>query len=189
MERMSPDVFLSRANATLPDGTVANGIAYDRFPFSAAAVVLAMQQLNTFREWNNETQSFDEIVYHTPGFTPVAQDAGTIGDPRHAKEQSRFENAYLAALHTGDLAKVHAAVDACNALAMKIGGPECVPQSEFNIVAHEPGFPIGWLARTIISQRAAGPDELPPHSIIPWWDTKEAFDALNAYEVPAVAGQ
>lgn len=174
----SPDNFLSH------HGNPGHGIDYSGrgLQGSPAEIVANLKALNATRALD-ESGALVETVYRTPGFV-----AGPDTPAAHTIANTAIENKLVAtyndALKTGDLAKVHKAVDAVNKQRMAMGGiAELVPPSDFAILA-EADNPVGKAAKYLISERVAfnetGEASL-AGSPIPWFDTVEAFKALSDY--------
>lgn len=174
----SPDNFLSH------HGNPGHGIDYSGSGLqgSPAEIVANLKTLNATR-FIHDNGDLVETVYHTPGFV-----AGPDTPAAHTIANTAIENKLMAtyndALKTGDLAKVHKAVDAVNKQRMAMGGiAELVPPSDFNILA-EASNPVGEAAKYLIEERVTFAETGAPSiagSPIPWFDTVEAFKALSDY--------
>jgi len=168
---MSPDNFLTQ-----------HRIRYDGIGVQAtpAEYVAALQLLSATREVDDGELS--DVTYHTQGFVPAQYGPNSYA-PAMVEKERKAVQAYLACLPSGDLSKVHAAVDAINAVRAAKGGTEFVPQSDFEILAHANG-PVGQVARFIASERLwveeTGYGSM-TGSPLPWFDTVEAFRELAAY--------
>lgn len=170
MSKPSPDVFLSTHQIRY------DGIGLKGTP---AEIVASLIKLNSTRQLvDGELQ---DITYRTPDFVGVPVNPATFS-PVAVKLENAAVAAYYAAVQTGDLAAVHGAVDRINSVRMIKSGGEFIPQSDFEILAHGKNH-VGQTAREIVSERAAIEmgEELPAHSVIPWYDTVEAYQALKEY--------
>lgn len=163
---MSPDVFLSR-----------NGIRYDGngMPGSPAQIVDALVKLNATRIWNEDTGEFDQVVYE-PDFVAVGMNPNTFSSQWINKE-SAARAAYDVALKTGSLGKVHAAVDAINAVRQIKGGASFQGASDFEILANGNNA-VGNVAKYLVSEWQSAVDN---GGNLPWFWTRTGYDALNAY--------
>lgn len=173
----SPDNFLSQ-----------HRIRYDgsHFQGTPGAIVAALIALNGTRSWDTETGTFVYNQYETPDFKAVATNPNTFAPSWVIKERKAMENIH-AAVDTGKPEAVYAAVDALNAVRGVKGGGAYVPPCDFDIIAHGRSVE-GEMARLIVADRTtlANAEALPSMSDqtaheLSWFDSREAFDALNAY--------
>lgn len=172
---MSPDVFLSQ-----------QGLKYDgsagAFPGTPAEIVSALITLNQTRTWNQELGDFEYTRYESPAFQAAPPNPATF-DPLWVAREGQAVRAYQLAVRTGDPKTVHAAVDKINEIRAVKGGAAFSPMTDFEIFAWDQGE-IGLVARTIVSWREPSLEGTP--ALPQWFDTKEAFDALNEYQVESV---
>lgn len=174
----SPDNFLSH------HGNPGHGIDYSGSGLqgSPAEIVANLKALNATRALD-ESGALVVTVYHTPGFKSTPQSAASTS-PDNVATENKLVAAYNEALKTGNLAKVHKAVDWVNKQRMAMGGiQELVPPSDFAILA-EADNALGKAAKYLNAERVAfaetGEASL-AGSPIPWFDTPEAFKALSDY--------
>ena len=171
---MSPDVFLSQ-NRIRTDN-------YGGFNGSPAEKVAALQSLNKLRAWNPDTNDFSYITYRTPGFGGSSPNPSQFSNTVLTNENAAYRD-YQTALKTGDLDKVHQAVDVINAVRTVVGGAEFIPFADWDIVSEGRG-PLNLVADFINTERRAVAETgfgTFVGSPLPWFDTKAAFDALNSY--------
>lgn len=185
--KVSADVFLSN------HGNLGGGIDYSGrgLKGTPAEIVANLQALNATRTLVKG--EVVETVYHTPDFKALP-DSPDAHDDKNVQKHSKLVTAAEDAEKTGDLEKVRAAADKVNALRMVMGGiHEYVPFSDF-IILSKANNAVGVAARYIQEQRArweqvqyensATPEEAMPlmhGSPVPWFDTPEAFKALNDF--------
>lgn len=175
MKTMSADVFLSRQNPA---------IKYDNSHFKGTAqeIVANLVLLNATRTWDPETESFDYTVYHTPGFI-----AGPVTAATTSGSETKAENKAMEVVHavekTGNHVAVYAVVDVLNHERMGAGGViGYQPPSDFDLYSFQKTG-VGELARQIIADRVnmAGQTDDDGNPVLPWFDTKAAFDSLTFY--------
>jgi hypothetical protein len=171
---MSPDNFLSQHRIRY-DGIGLHG--------SPTEIVANLKAASATRFWDEDFETLGDIVYQTPGFVP-----GVIGpnsfSPQLIKAEAAAVNKYFEVLPSGDLNKVHQAVDKINTVRTKKGGIEFIPMSDFDILAHSQSL-LGETCRHIISERASVAETgfgSYSGSPLPWFDTEEGFNALAAYK-------
>lgn len=180
---MSPDVFLSRQNPP---------VRYDGYHFQGTPlqILAALITLNATRSWDAETASFVYDQHQTPDFIAGPVTAATTSPVMVSRERVAME-AVHATEKTGNLLLTWAAVDHLNDVRMaKGGGVAYVPAPDFDLLAFQ-HTPTGEVARQIKADRAIlsaatfATGEEPPLEMKQraWFDTKAAFDSLNAYAV------
>lgn len=135
--KVSPDVFLSQQLGIRYDGSGLHG--------SPKEIV------------NNLTlvvQAYDAGTYQTPEFVqgPVT---GALFNSANVAKLNVLKDAYEDSLKSGDVRKVHKAVDALNNFRMRVGGQETIPYSDFEIVAHGQND-VGSTARWILGSYDGG---------------------------------
>ena len=169
---VSADVILSRA-----------GIAYGNETFKAglgstpAGALDLLRELSALRTLGPDGQ-LSEVTYTTPGLVVSGEISYSSAMVRALAAKTNY---YSATLKTGDLNRVHAALDDLNILRAAMGfGPVSAP-SEFAIVAEGPGE-LGRAARFLESERQSVIETGQGTffgSPLPWFDTVLAWQALR----------
>jgi len=185
---MSPDVFLSRKQ-----------IRYDQIGLKGTPleIVYNLEILNSTRDWNDDSNSFDYFQHRTDRFisasiNPIDNPASV--NPENVATLTSLMNSYRDSLKTGNTTVVYAVVDAVNKLLGIKGGQELIPPTDFDIIA-EGNTPLGEVARIINECRKVFQESgLTGEDVFAtdfdgdqrcrlgyWFDTRDAFDSLNEF--------
>jgi hypothetical protein len=106
-------------------------------------------------------------------------------DPTLINHLRQAMDALRTAFKTGNIAKVRAAQASVETLRAAAGYGPLPWLSDFEIVAENAQNAAGELARFIASERQAVAETGQGSMVgspLPWYDTVDAFEALNAYE-------
>lgn len=178
----SADNFLSH------HGNIGSGIDYSGRGLKGTAVEI-VEHLKTLA-LASQSEPYTTEGFHAVTGNPI--DNPNANSLEWTNKRRDAQKAYEDVLATGDVKKVHAAVDKLNKIQAIMGGKAAVAASDFDIIAHQQ-TPLGEAARFIKNERvryaevqAANPEENDQiaamrGSVIPWFDTPEAFKALAAF--------